>query len=377
MFSKGELANVMRASLSVPGAVAPAEFGGRIMVDGMLTSNLPVETARAIGADIIIAVNVGTPLLKRDELTSILGVSGQMLSSLTEQNVQASLAKLKPADILITPELGDYSTGDFDNLTKISPLGEEAARKMAERLAQLSLPAADYAALRKRQTIAVKSDVRSVDEIRFDDLQRVNPQSLQATMETRVGQPIDQKALDGDMRQIYGTGDFEHVNYRYVDEQDKRVLAVDAVEKSWDPDYLHFGLGLSSDFSGDAFYDLLVTYRKIWLNSLGAEWRTDVQFGRDSRRHTEFYQPFNPEGWFFISPHASIERHSVYLYQGDSRLASYDISSDRVGLDAGFQFRQYGVLRFGIVGGKSEPEIDTGSQSLASASPVSQGAYTA
>ena len=127
VFSKGELANVMRASMSVPGVVAPAEINGMILVDGMLTRNLPVETARAMGADIIIAVNVGTPLLKRDELGSILGVTNQMLSILTEQNVQASLAKLKPKDILITPELGDYSTGDFDNLAKISPLGEVAA----------------------------------------------------------------------------------------------------------------------------------------------------------------------------------------------------------------------------------------------------------
>jgi len=378
VFSRGELANVMRASMSVPGAVAPAEFGGMILVDGMLTSNLPVQTARAMGADIIIAVNVGTPLLKRDELTSILGVSGQMLSILTEQNVQVSLAKLKPSDILITPELGDYSTGDFDNLPKIAPLGEEAARKQAERLAQLSLPPDEYAALRKRQTVAVLPDLSPVDEIRFEELKRVNPKSLRAIMETRVGQPIDQKALDRDIRRIYGTGDFEHVNYRLFDESGKRVLAVDAVEKSWGPDYLHFGLGLSSDFQGDAFYDLLATYRKTWINSLGAEWRTDVQFGRTGVLHTEFYQPLNPEGWLFVAPRAGISHRSTYLYQGDERLASYDISSDVVGVDVGTLFRQYGTIRIGIEGGKVEPVLDTGPQSLSpGAESIAQGAYSA
>ena len=69
-----ELANVMRASMSVPGAVAPAEFDGMMLVDGMLTSNLPVDAARAMGADLVIAVNVGTPLLKREELNGIGGV---------------------------------------------------------------------------------------------------------------------------------------------------------------------------------------------------------------------------------------------------------------------------------------------------------------
>jgi NTE family protein len=377
VFSKGELANVMRASMSVPGAVAPAEFGGRMLVDGMLTSNLPVETARAMGADIIIAVNVGTPLLKREELTSILGVSGQMLSILTEQNVQKSLASLKPADILITPELGDYSTGDFDNLPKISPLGETATRKVAERLAQLSLPPAEYAALRKRQTVSVEPDLSPVDEIRFDNLQRVNPQSVKATMETKVGQPIDQKVLDQDMRRIYGTGDFEHVNYRYVEEPGKRVLAVDAVEKSWGPDYLHFGLGLSSDLSGDAFYELLATYRQTWLNSLGAEWRTDVQFGRTGSLYTEFYQPLNAEGWFFVAPYAGVERRTTNIFQGDTRLAIYDIFSDVVGVDAGIQFRQYGTVRLGILGGKNVTTLDTGPQSLLQSGSNAQGAYTA
>ena len=53
------------------------------------------------------------------------------------------------------------------------------------------------------------------------------------------------------MRRLYGTGDFEHVNYRILEEPGKRVLAVDAVEKAWGPNYLRAGIGLSSDFSGD------------------------------------------------------------------------------------------------------------------------------
>jgi NTE family protein len=186
VFKSGELANVMRASMAVPGAVAPAEFDGMMLVDGMLTSNLPVDAARAMGADVVIAVNVGTPLLKRDELNGIGGVVGQMLSILTEQNVQESLASLKPDDILITPELEGYSTGDFDNLTKIAPLGEPAARKVADRLARLSIPAAEYAALRQRQMVAVVPDTRPVDEIRFENLALVNPESVRRSMETKA-----------------------------------------------------------------------------------------------------------------------------------------------------------------------------------------------
>ena len=378
VFSEGELANVMRASMSVPGAVAPAEFGGMMLVDGMLTSNLPVETARALGADIVIAVNVGTPLLKRDQLGGVLGVAGQMLSILTEQNVQASLALLKPTDILISPELGDYSTADFDSLPYIVPLGDEAARKVAERLAPLSMPPVEYAALRQRQSITAEPDLSAVDEIRFEDLRRVNPLTARAVMETQTGKPIDQKVLDADMRRLYGTGNFEHVNYRFLEEPGRRVLAVDAVEKSWGPDYLRFGLGLSSDFGGDAYFNFLASYRKTWLNSLGAEWRTDVQLGRSSSFFSEFYQPVTPEGRYFVAPRLFAEQRSANLYEGDRKVATYDVKSRNLGVDFGTNFRRYGELRLGMLYGTVKPELDTGPESLSpGSSSITQGAFTA
>ena len=377
VFRDGELANVMRASMSVPGAVAPAEFGGMILVDGMLTSNLPVNAARAMGADIIIAVNVGTPLLKREQLTGILGVAGQMLNILTEQNVEASLASLKPTDILISPELGDTSTGDFDNLPKIAPVGEAAARKVAEQLRRLSLPVGDYAALRQRQLITVPTDLRPVDEIRFVNLQRVNPATAQTQMKTQAGQPIDQKTLDRDMRRLYGTGDFEHVNYRFLEEPGKRVMAVDAIEKSWGPDYLRFGLGLSSDFGGDAYFNILASYRRTWLNRLGAEWRTDLQFGHTSSLHSEFYQPLDAEGMFFVAPRIGFERRTIPLYQGEDKIATYDTRSTYAAFDIGTLFGRYGELRLGLLTGKLKPTQDSGPDSLSPGEPsIRQGAYT-
>lgn len=379
VFNQGELANVMRASMSVPGAVAPAEFDGMILVDGMLTSNLPIQTAREeMGADIVIAVNVGTPLLTREQLSGIFGVTGQMLSILTEQNVQASLATLQPQDILISPDLGDFSTGDFDHLEQIAPIGEAAARQVADRLARLSLPAAEYAALRQGQTIAVAPDLRPVDEIRFGNLKRVNPQTAQAAMDTRPGEQIEQDTLDSDMRRIYGTGDFEHVNYRFIEEPGKRILAVDAVEKSWGPNYLRFGLGLSSDFSGDAFFNILGSYRKTWINDRGAEWRTDVQLGHTSGLYTEFYQPFSATSRFFIAPHAAIERRTADLYRDDDRVASYEMTSMLGGVDVGSQFSRYGEFRIGAVGGRLKPQLDTGPESLSPGeSRIIQGAWRA
>lgn len=377
VFKEGELANVMRASMAVPGAVAPAEFDGMMLVDGMLTQNLPVETARAMGADVIIAVNVGTPLLTREQLSGILGVTGQMLSILTEQNVQTSLAALRPTDILITPDLGKYTTGDFNDLAKIAPLGEAAARKVADRLAQLALPAAEYAALRTRQQVQVEPDVRPVDEIRFADLKSVNPRTVLATMDTKPGQPIDPETLDRDMRRLYGTGYFEHVKYSFLEEPGRRVLVVDAVEKSWGLDSLRFGLGLVTDMKGDAFFNLVGSYRKTWLNSLGGEWRSALQVGRTSSFATEFYQPLRAEGNFFVSPSFSVERRTADLYQGQNRVATYDTTTTQAALEVGTLFGRYGEARVGLAAGTVEPRLDTGPPALSpGAGKPKQGAAT-
>ena len=365
VFSEGELARVMRASMSVPGVVNPVEVEGKLLVDGGLVDNLPVGVARAMGADIVIAVNLGTPLMKRDQLNSILSVTGQMIGILTEQNVQASLASLKPTDILILPELGDYSAADFDGMTQTIPIGEAAARKVADRLAQLSLPPAQYAALRKQQLTVALPDLRPVDKIVFPGLRLVNPQVLEAIMQTKPHQPIEQATLDRDMLWLYGTDDFEHVNYRFLETPGERVLAVEAIEKSWGPNYLRFGLGLSSDFKGDAYWNLLGVYRMTWLNPLGAEWRTGLQVGSTTRLTTEFYQPLDVRQYFFVAPYGDVQRRTFDLFQGENRLATYDVRRALVGLDVGSQFTRYGELRVGLLYGKLDATLDTGPPAFA------------
>jgi len=378
VFRDGEMANVMRASMSVPGAVAPAEFGGMMLVDGMLTENLPVATARTMGADIIIAVNVGTPLLKREELNGILGVTSQMLSILTEQNVQTSLAALRPSDILITPELEGFSTGDFDALPRIVPLGEAAARKVAEQLARLSVPSAEYAALRQRQQVELEPDTRPVDEIRFTKMQNVNPRTARAAMDTQTGEPIDQPTLDRDMRRLYGTGYFEHVNYSILEEPNRRILVVDAVEKSWGLDYVRLGLGFVTDMAGDAFFNLIGSYRKTWINPLGAEWRNTLQIGRSSGLSTEFYQPLRPEGDFFVAPFIALNRRTTDLYVGDNPVATYDVGSAMAGVDLGTNFGRYGELRVGLARGSLRVDYDSGPPSLTpEEGNIAQGAASA
>ena len=368
VLKSGDLATAMRASMSVPGAIAPVQIDGKMLVDGGLTRNLPVDVARAMGADVIIAVNLGTPLLPREQISSAFSVALQMLNILTEQNVGTSLASLKPGDVLIQPELGPYSAGDFDNMPSTIPIGEAAARKMADQLKRYSLPPAQYAAHRQTQVRNVAQDTRRVDEIRVEGLERVNEQVVIQSMVTSVGEPLDVATLDLDMRRIYGRGDFEHVGYALIDEPDHRILAVQAVEKAWGPTYVRFGLSLSSDFRGDNAFNLLASIRRTWINSLGGEWRADVQLGSDGLLFTEFYQPLVASQYFFIAPRAQVVRGPADIYggpEGDDLAARYNVTISTIGLDLGSQFTKYGELRFGVMAGQGDAELQIGDPILA------------
>ena len=361
VLKEGSVVQAIRASMSVPGAVAPVQVGNRLLVDGGLVRNLPVDIARAMGAEIVIAVNLGTPLLKPEQITSALSVSVQMLNILTEQNVGRSLAELTPRDILVNvvPELGDYSAADFDNLVKTVPLGEAAARKVADRLSTLSLPAEQYAALRARQVAPAAVANRVIDSIRVEGTSGVNEAVVLQAMQTRIGEPLDRDTIDLDMRRIFGRGDFETVNYAVEEVGGKRTLVVQVKEKP-QRNYVRFGLELEAALGNQADFNMLASHRLKWLNSFGGEWRNDVVLGRDVLLQTELYQPLSTRQYFFVAPTLRYQIDRFDLYADDLRIAEYKETTAAAGFDLGANVLQYGEARVGMLFGRRNFTLRSG-----------------
>ena len=372
VLDRGSLSQAMRASMSVPGAMTPVEINGRLLVDGGIANNLPIDEARKLCADVIIAVDISTPPLTRDKLKSALTVSAQLINFLGKATVEQQVKSLTDRDVLISPKLGDISAGSFDRAKDSIRIGEEAARAAADRLRRYSLPPEQYAALRATQT-AERKDLAPIDEIRFEGLHRTNPEVLRSLVQTKPGEPLSEEKVGADLRRIYGRGDFESVDYRIVQEPGKRVMIIQPREKDWGPDYLRFGLGFATDFRGDAPFTALVQYRKTWLNRLGGEWLTEAQIGRESRLFTEFYQPVDERGRWFVGPYASVARSTRGVFVGENRVAEYDVKEARVGVDAGAVLGTWGELRVGPLWRYIEARVDTGSAVLPSGSETSAG----
>jgi len=364
VLSQGELSQALRASMSVPIALAPVRMDGRILVDGGVTDNLPLDVARAMGADVAIVVDLGSPHMTEEEMGTILGVSRRILDILVAQSEKRSLELLRPDDIVIRPELGDFSPVDFDHLEVPIPLGEQAARKVADRLALLSLPPDQYAALTERRRARLLADMRSIDEVRLSGLQRANPEVVRAEIDTRVGDKADPVRLEEDVRHLYASGDFEHVGYGLLDEDDKRIVSFDAAEKSWGPNFMKFGLEGGYDLLGESRFEALAAVRRTWVDSLGAELRADLQLGRQDRLATEWYQPLDVDRFFFLAPYAEIDRDIQDVFSGSERVARYVRYEGLAGFDAGSRLGRAAELRTGLQIGRIQQRLDEGPTEL-------------
>ncbi len=102
VFRKGHLPQAIRASMSIPAVFAPVEIDGRLLVDGGMVDNIPVDVARDMGVDVVIVVDIGNPLRDRKDLSTVLDVMNQSITLMTRKNSEAQLATLKPGDVLIS-----------------------------------------------------------------------------------------------------------------------------------------------------------------------------------------------------------------------------------------------------------------------------------
>ena len=368
----GNVAQAMRASMSVPGALAPVEIDGRLLVDGGIANNLPIDQARKLCGDVIIAVNISTPALKRAELNSALAVSLQLVNFLGKNTVDEQLKRLGSRDVLIEPDLGDISAASFARSTDAIKVGEDATRKLVDKLSRYSLPPDQYAAFRARQ-VAKGNDLGTVEQIRIEGLHRTNPDVVRGLVESRPGEPLSEAKVGEDLRRIYGRGDYEGISYRIIGDGGPRTMVITPTEKFWGPDYLRVGLGLASDFKSDNAFNLLAQYRKSWINRLGGEILVEGQVGEDTHLFGEWYQPLTLDGRWFSSLYGVVGKTTRGVFVGDDKVADYLVSSARAGTDLGLTLGTIGSLRIGPQWTQVHARVDTGDPVLPSVKELTAG----
>jgi NTE family protein len=354
ILQQGTLANALRASMSVPGVFPPTEVDGALLGDGGLVDNLPVDVARQMGAQHVVAINIGTPLESREALDNIVGLTSQMINILIEQNIRAQIATLKPGDVLISPDLGKLSSLDFQAGDRAIKIGYDAVMAARDQLAPLALPPAQYAKWREafaRKAQALVAQMQFNVPLAAVEVRGLAPgvdNTLQAQLRQKAGEPLNFQSVRHDVDRLFGLGDFSRVDYRLIDAQQGQVLEYRLQNKAWGPNYLRFGLGLYTDLRNQSRFSLQLAQRRPWLNSLGGEWRNDLQIGWRNRWFSELYQPLDVRDSVFISPYFDLDARPVDVYQGDNPIVRYRLNTHRAGVDLGVPVSGYGEVRLGL-----------------------------
>ncbi|MCP1726804.1 NTE family protein [Natronospira proteinivora] len=346
VLDSGRLSKAIRASMSVPGVFAPVLVDDHLLVDGGLVENLPVETALDEGADIIIAVNVGSPLQERSELNDIFALSVQVTTLVLHNNLQRALGLLAESDILIEPELDGLNAQDFHRAADAAAAGERAAWDKHLALRGLGIATSDHQRFLEDQRLD-PDDFGEVYAIEFRGLRRLSVRRLEALMETREGEPLALNVLQGDISRLQQLGEIESVDFRVDSRDNDSKLILDVVERDQGPHHLRLGLEMFDDFDGGAHYNLRIGHTRPSINRLGAEWRNEVQLGQMRAIRTEFFQPLSPAGRFFLSGLLSHEASVISAFDDGDRLADISTRNSRAGMDAGLRFGAHGEARLG------------------------------
>ncbi len=357
VLGRGDLARSIRASMAIPGMFTAVEIDGRLLSDGGLTRNLPVDVARAMGADVVIAVDITEPLRERERLGTLFGISDQIVGFISRLNVESSLDQ---ADLALTPDVEGVGMLNFTDVAGIAARGEAEARRHAHELARYAVSEEAYRRYRERfRDPRIPS--KSVAYIIFEGLEHVDERPLRRRLRHGVGEPLDVAKLMRDINRIYGLGDFEQIDYRIEPEQDGRVgVILQCREKSWGPNYLHFGLNLSVDDSQDTTFDGLINLTSVPLNAKRGEWRTDLQLGRTLGLNTELFQPLDWQGRFFAAVVAGWRRERIDVYRGRQEVAEVEATNALYGVDVGVQLGSFGEIRAGLRHGKVSSNLEVG-----------------
>ncbi|MGH8499096.1 MAG: BamA/TamA family outer membrane protein, partial [Methylococcales bacterium] len=358
----------MRASMSIPGVLRPVKIGDQLLVDGGIVNQVPVDVARGMGADIVIVVDVGTPLASLDENASILTFADQLGSLMTVSNTKKSLESLGPRDILIQPALGDkVRTGDFLKVKLALEIGDQAMQVLGAKLNALIKPGIDKSEEKRiAMTQKYEREKPMIEFVRLNNKTRYSDEVLLARLDISTDQRFNVDKVESAIRRVYGLGTLDSVTYDMVEENGKSGLVIDIKPQSYGPDYLETGLNVYSDFRGDFVFNIRAGILRNPINQLGGEVRLLAQLGSEPAIFGEYFQPLDIQGRYFAGIKGGFENPQLnYFGSNGNRIAQYELPNWGFDVYAGREFGNYGAATVGLRQRSGEVNLLIGTASVA------------
>lgn len=355
----GSLAKAMQASMSIPGALKPVEWEGHILADGGTVNNMPVDVAKGMGADVVIAVDIGARLRTRESLKSGLAMIDQLTTYMTQVGTDKQRALLGPQDILLTPEFGNMGIADFSLMPEGIKQGEAVANRAATQLDALSLSPREYAVYRNqklsRRAERSGQPAYYIDKVEILNKSRLSDETVRAMLKVKPDKIQTNESLEAGIRRLYALESFDRITYEVEERDGENVLVVDASEKNWGPGYLNFQFGFSDDFESSSNYNVGMSYTLTNLNEWGAEWLTEASLGTAKHLKTDFYSPLEPSQTFYGEASFAYDKTLRSLFNPDPEDQSFnyldtEYSFFSTDLALGWNLQPWSRLSLGVDG---------------------------
>lgn len=356
VLDRGELAGAMRASMSVPGVFAPYRLNGKLLVDGGMSDNAPVDVAREMGADVVIVVATQSPMAKADQLTGLPAVLGQTITMLILANERAQLATLKPTDVLIKVDTAPLTAADFKKGPALIAVGRTAAERELASLQRVGSTRPFTPA------VTVERPPPRIDYVKVENNSRLSDEILLRRVEPFTGAPLSPEAVGTAMRDIYALGTFSRVDY-HIEEIDGRTgLVVTADQRPGDTRRIRPGLTIASVSDGRTQFDFSAEFRMVQLDPYGSEARFVGALGERNLLSADYFKVLDSGQRWFVNPGVTLQQRPVVVYNDDGfRLGEYDVGYGLASLAVGRQFGTLGEVRIGVQRGTGEATLQEGS----------------
>ncbi|MBY3787600.1 phospholipase [Photobacterium carnosum] len=361
VISSGHLATAMQASMTVPGALKPVHLDNKLLVDGGVVNNMPVDVAKQLGADVIIAVDLRDSLMPKKDLDSALNIVSQLTTFMTNASADFQKSLMKSSDIYLQPNVSFMTAADFDKLEQAYQAGRKIALASLPRLLRYQLSLSEYAEYNKQKNIR-RSRLSAHDSYFIDDIEIINntnlpDKTLLAQLELKTGKIISNNELEQAVKRLQSEDIYGRINYSIKQKNNKNILVMDINEKSWGPGYLNFTLAFEDDFESRSDFSFGAQYVYTDLTDKGGEWLLEWKLGSWKNITTEFYFPIDYQQHFFTAFGAETSNEirqfdDFTYYNADEELKNIDAKYNQTNayVKMGWNIKPWAAFTLGYKG---------------------------
>jgi NTE family protein len=277
VLNSGYLPQALLASSAFPTLFSPVEIDGKVLIDGGVTNNYPVDEVKKMGADIIIGVDVQDGLKDRNALREATKILVQ-ISNL--QMIEEMKEKIKKTDIYIKPDISNYSVISFDEGKEIVKKGENATLEVLDKLKKLSIQNEQF----KVNNLRYSSDSIHIDRISINDVKNYTRAYIIGKLGFKQGTKISYDDLKKGINTLNATGNFSSINYTINDLNPGDELDLN-ISESKNKSFLKFALHYDELYKSAALINF-TQKKSIFRNDV---FSLDVALGDNFRYNLDYY----------------------------------------------------------------------------------------